>query len=803
MQQESRSWPLSGMRVLDLSRQISGPYATKLLADAGADVIKLEPPGGDPLRRWTASRTELAPGVDGALSQFLNASKRSVVVDLDAEPGRNLLHELVATADLLIDDQPPGALDARGLGAGVLREIRPRLCQVTISPFGQTGPWATRPANDWTLQAAIGITARRGLPERGPVGVGGRVGEWVAGAWAAVGALAAWRSASRSGRGVHLDLSAFEAMLLVMTQYHDLNGQFHGGELVQYVDNPSIEPARDGWVGFATVTSQQWQDFCVMIGHPDLALDERYQSADQRMRELARFQDAIRGWTRERSVAEIVEIASAMRIPVAPIGNGRTLPETDHFRERGVFVRNPEGFLQPRTPWRIQGTPMRPPGPAPRLGQHGDEVRDEAARARAAAPRPRGSPTATGSPPLPFEGLRVVDLTAFWAGPFASWLLGTLGADVVKVESIQRPDGMRFVNAKRTEALWECGSIYHGANPGKRDVTLRLDSPEGRELLLRLLEDADLLIENYSVRVMEHFDLDWPVLHARNPRLVMARMPAWGLDGPWRDRVGFAMNVEQACGLAWLSGYPDLPMVVNACDPVGALHTVFALSLALEERERTGRGQLVEVPLVEPGLNFAAAQIVEHSAYGVLLERTGNRGPAAAPQGVYACAGPGEWLALAVASDAEWRGLRRALGDPAWARDPGLDGAPGRHASHDRLDEEIGAWCRARPRDAAVEALLAAGVPAHPLVNGHRVMPNPQLEHRGFFQWLEHPHTGRSRYPGLPFGWDEPGTRWNRKPPPTLGQHNDEILGRELGLSRAELAELRAKKVIGERPAWL
>ena len=795
------AWPLAGLRVLDLSREISGPYATKLLWDAGADVVKLEPPGGDPLRRWTASGVALAPGEDGALFQFLNAGKRSAVADLDTEEGRGLLRALAATADLVVEDLGPQGLAPRGLGADALREIQPRLCVLSISPFGLSGPWAERPANEWTLQAAIGIIARRGLPERGPVGVGGRVPEWLAGAWAAWGALAAWRSARRSGRGLHLDLSSFEAMLLCMTQYHDLNGQFHPGDLVQYLDNPSIEPARDGWVGFATVTSQQWQDFCAMIGAPDLAQDPRLAAADQRMRELPRIHALIHAWTRERSVAEIVEIASAMRIPVAPIGNGETLPETDHFHERGVFVRNPGGFLQPRTPWRLERTPMRPPGRAPQLDEQAAEIRAEAAR-----PRRVGAPTCPGPDApaaLPFAGLRVVDLTAFWAGPFATWLLAALGADVVKVESTQRPDGMRFVNAKQGSALWECGSIYHGANTGKRAVTLRLDAPEGRELLLRLVRDADVVIENFSVRVLENFDLDWPVLRATNPRAVLVRMPAWGLDGPWRDRVGFAMNVEQACGLAWLSGYPDLAMVVNACDPVGALHAMLALDLALLERERTGAGQLVEVPLVEPGLNFAAAQVVEHSAYGVRLDRTGNRGPAAAPQGVYRCAGAGEWLALAVASDAQWRGLRRLLGDPAWARDPALDGAAGRHAAHDHLDAELGAWCTARTCEAAVEALLAAGVPAHPLVNGHRVMPNPQLEHRRFFEWLEHPHTGRTRYPGLPFRCDELANAWLRRAPPTLGQHNDEVLSGELGLSRERLAELRAKQIVGERPAWL
>ena len=322
MSTQARALPLAGVRVVDLTTEIAGPYATKLLCDAGADVVKVEPPGGDPLRRWTASQTELAPGADSALFHFLNASKRSVVADLDASAGQELVRELAARADLLLEDQEPGALEARGLGPAALQARRPALCQVSISPFGATGPWARRPANEWTLQAAIGVIARRGLPERGPVGIGGRFPEWVAGGFAAMGALAAWRSARRSGRGLDLDLSVFEAMLLVMTQYHDLNGQFHGGELVQFIDNPSIEPARDGWVGFATVTSQQWQDFCAMIGHPELAKDERYQAADQRMRNLDRVHEAIRGWTRERTVDEIIETATAMRIPVAPIGNG-------------------------------------------------------------------------------------------------------------------------------------------------------------------------------------------------------------------------------------------------------------------------------------------------------------------------------------------------------------------------------------------------------------------------------------------------------------------------------------------------
>jgi crotonobetainyl-CoA:carnitine CoA-transferase CaiB-like acyl-CoA transferase len=280
-------------------------------------------------------------------------------------------------------------------------------------------------------------------------------------------------------------------------------------------------------------------------------------------------------------------------------------------------------------------------------------------------------------------------------------------------------------------------------------------------------------------------------------------MPAFGLAGPWRDRTGFAPSIEQVSGLAWITGYPDQPLIVRgACDPLGGAHAAFALLLALERRRATGEGMLVEVPLVEPGLNLAAEQVVEYSAYGRLLVRDGNRGPAAAPQGCYRC-GDGSWLALAVASDAQWQALRRALGDPDWARDPALADAAGRRAAHDAIDARLGAWLAREGAEAAAERLLAAGVPACPLVNAYRLMPNPQLEHRGFFQELTHPVTGTRRYPGLPWRCEGWGPPWHASPPPTLGQHNEEVLGGELGLGEGELATLREKRVIGTRPSFL
>ena len=198
---------------------------------------------------------------------------------------------------------------------------------------------------------------------------------------------------------------------------------------------------------------------------------------------------------------------------------------------------------------------------------------------------------------------------------------------------------------------------------------------------------------------------------------------------------------------------------------------------------------------------MAAELVIEHSAYGRRLGREGNRGPEAAPQGVYACA-DGE-IALAVPGDEEWRALRRALGEPAWASEAALESAAGRRAAHDAIDARLREAFSGRPRAAVVEDLVRAGVPAEPLVNAHAVWPNPQLEARGFFQELDHAVVGRRRYPGLPMRLAAHGSGWHRRPPPLLGEHDREVLCGELGLSEEELDRLRAARVIGDRPAFL
>jgi crotonobetainyl-CoA:carnitine CoA-transferase CaiB-like acyl-CoA transferase len=355
----SDALPLVGLRVVDLSTGITGPYATKLFADAGADVVKLESPSGDALRCWTASGQKLAQGETGALFRYLNGGKRGVVADLGTRAGRAFGLRLIESADLVFESFGPGGADRRGVGWQTIRACNPRGSLVSISPWGGNGPWADRPSTEFTLQAATGSLSYRGHPRFGPVGSGGRIGEWIPGAYAAIGALSAWRSARRTGEGQLVDLSIFETLCLAMTVYHDLDSQFFEGPLPQMIETPSIEPAKDGWVGLCTITGQQWKDFCALIGQPEVAQDEKFYDAKARMQHLDFIHGIIHAYTKKHTVAEIIEVMSLARIPANPLGDGRTLLEMDHLKERRVFVENPAGFVQPRPPWRLSAARSR------------------------------------------------------------------------------------------------------------------------------------------------------------------------------------------------------------------------------------------------------------------------------------------------------------------------------------------------------------------------------------------------------------------------------------------------------------
>jgi crotonobetainyl-CoA:carnitine CoA-transferase CaiB-like acyl-CoA transferase len=773
---------LDGVRVVDCTTEIAGPYCSKLLADAGADVVKVEPSGGDPLRRWGS----------GALFEYLNTTKRSV---------RDDAFELAKSADILVS--------GKRVDTAALWTDNPSLVVVVITPFGCTGPWSDHPSTEFTLQAACGSIGQRGLPDQPPLSAGGRLGEWMSGTYGALAAIAAHREAIRSGLGEFIDVAMLDCMAVTMVTYPSVFASFAGWPDVagtgRTIEVPSIEPTRDGYFVVTTNSAQQFQDFLLMIERPDLMSDPDLPQVAKRFRRRDEFLSAVHRYTTQHTTAEALEAASLLRIPSGPLLNGETMTEFEQFVARGAFVPSPsERFLQPRVPYRISGCTPTPFKAAPDLGEH-DGVIDWAPRTGRASGNHTDAAQAVGNRwQLPLAGVRIVDCTAWWAGPVSTATLAALGADVIKVESLTRPDNMRFASTRSSshDRWWEWSPIFHAANIGKRGVTFDLSRPEGAEMLERLLKTADVLVENFTPRVMEQFGFDWDRVHALNDELIMVRMPAFGLDGPWRDRTGFAQTMECLTGMSWLTGFAEGPPVLvrGACDPLAGMHAAFATILALMARDRRGGGRLVEAAMVESVLNAAAEQVVEYSSSGTLLGRDGNRGPYAAPQGVYPCADDDEWIAVAVASDEQWRSLRALLGSPPWMRYD-YSVAAGRRAAHDAIDRELSSWTRRHPAEELVQMLLDAGVPAAVVIPPRDVAANPQLRHRRLFEVEHHPVTGDHEVPTLPFRFSRVD-HWLRSPSPTLGHDNDSVL-EELGYSPAETRRLHETGHVGGVPTGI
>ncbi|WP_102142071.1 CaiB/BaiF CoA-transferase family protein [Mycobacterium hubeiense] len=793
--------PLDGYTVVDLSTGIAGAYCTKLLADGGAHVVKVESPEGDPLRRWSASGAAVEG--DAALFQFLAGGKHSVVADVAVDDDVALVNDLLAGADAVIWSRGSKVAEYQRFTPEAIHAAHRHLTVTSITPFGLDGPWSERPATEFTLQAWSGgiVGLGRGSADRAPVFVGGQVGEYLAGAYASAATMAG----KRRGTGELIDLSMLETQILGLTYYPVTYFQMLGRPWrdARRLTIPGIARAKDGLVDIGCGTAQQWFDLCAMTGHEDWIDEDSPLSITEQANEKA---EELYAWVESQTVDEIRDLATAFRIPNAPVANGANVESLDHFVARGSFVSNPHGFRQPGPPYRVHPVQLCPPQPAPRLGEHTDHYRRNGIPGRQSA---RLTTRNAISPQLPFDGLRVLDMTTFWAGPSCTHILALLGAEVIHIESTRRPDGTRLIAGigVTEENWWEKSPIFSGLNTNKKGITLDLQTARGRELLNRFIATADVIVENFTPRVLDQIGLDFAAVQAIRPDAIMLRMPGFGLDGPWRDNPAFAYVIEAAAGLSWLTGYPDRnpyePYSVG--DPNAGIHALNGLLLALEHRRRTGEGVLVEAAMVDAALNVAAEQVIEYSAYGALLQRDGNRGPTAAPQNLYRTNEIDEfgradcWVALAVATDDQWKAVCDALGNPDWAADPALFTAAGRRARHDVIDKHLAAWCENRTGDEIVQTLWEAGVPVAKVMQPHRQTELLQLAHRGFFEDVGHPINARTPHSALPFRLSGGPQRFHRHPAPLLGQHNEELLG-ELGLTAAEIAELEADGVIGHAP---
>lgn len=408
------------------------------------------------------------------------------------------------------------------------------------------------------------------------------------------------------------------------------------------------------------------------------------------------------------------------------------------------------------------------------------------------------------SAPGPLTGITVVELAAGWAGPLASHILASLGALVVKVEAIQRPDWFRTGGGRSNflrDLLYEQSAVFNTVNRRKLGITLNLKDPEGLELFFELVRHSDVLVENFSPHVMRSFGLSYETLARVNPGIILVSAPAFGLHGPWAEFPGFGSSVEELCGFSGITGYVDGPpenFASNLTDPlVGAFAALAALQ-AIVDRDATGKGQHVEVSHVEAGAFVLGPLIAEYSVTGNVPRRLGNRHPKFVPHGTFACEGTDQWISIAVKGERDWLALCSVL-DSQFLRSPGFVDPACRRENEDRIETAIGRETVRWGKVALEDKLRSEGVWAAAVLSPAELWSQPQFIARGHLEAVDRAHVGTHLYPAFPAHFDG----WSAGPSsaaPTLGEHNELVLRGWFGLAAERISELRAHGVIGNEP---
>ena len=795
--------PLSELRVVEIGSGDALDYCGKLFSDFGAEVIKVEPPGGDPARR-------IAPLVDAgdgrkesAVFAWLNTNKYSITADLDNAADVQSIRTLLNSADVLLDGRAPGVIETSLLSHEQLRATDPALAITAMSWFGEHGPYRDYTVTDSVCRSLAGLVKLVGAAEGPPVLPRDGQIAILAGLTAFIPTLAGLYGRAHGAR--RFAVNAFEAMLQI--------SEFDTGlALESGFTRPRLAinrfgrgfpvgnfATKEGWLGVTVVTPAQWVGFCNLIGLPELGPDPRYSATADRYLHADELSGIIKPVLMQKTAREWFEQGIDLRLPLAIVPDMAELLTQQVYRERGAFAPVTIGnasFDAPVLPQHLTRSRPKPNGIAPFAGDHDGKP---------LPPRKRvATRAATTNDPLPLKGLRIVDLTMGWAGPTATRQMGDLGADVIKVESCQYPDWFRGTDPRgpyHPERTYEKTYWFQMMNRNKRGITLDLTSEIGLSLLKRLIEGADAVIDNYAADVLPRLGLDAAHMLKINPRLVVVTMPAFGMSGAWSACRAYGSTLEQASGLPSVTGREDdPPTMLHAAlgDPVGGVSAATALMLGFMQQKKTGEGQHIDLSQVECSMQLVAPSIIAQSATGKSGPRIGNRHPRFVPNGCFPCLGEDQWITLSIRSDEEWPRLCEIMHRPDLAADPALATADGRRKEEDRIEVAIRHWTTTVRPDLAMVTLQAAGIAAGVARLPVDLASDPHLMKIGHWQPAVRPFMGPHLLPSVSYREGDATLPYPiERLAPTLGQHNAEVLGDVLGLSASEIAQLAADGVIG------
>jgi crotonobetainyl-CoA:carnitine CoA-transferase CaiB-like acyl-CoA transferase len=789
--------PLAGTRVIDLA-DAQGELVGRLLADLGAEVIRVEPPEGGTSRGH-------APFHDGDSLAFgyRNAGKRGLVLDLSNEADRSTLDGLLTSSDVLIESGVPGELAGLGLAPADLCARHPHLVLLSFSSFGSFGPYRGWLATDPVLSAMGGVMAKAGIPEKAPLVPPSNLAGDIASVSATFAVACALLQRASTGAGQHIDFSALLGVAQT-TDWAYSNASITlkaGADLAETRAGSgpvyTIYRCKGGYVRLVVLSARQWRALWEWMGEPEEFADPHWEQFINRLMAADVLTPAYEAHFAKMTMEEVSAEAQRRGIVCTPVLRPEEVLANEHLSSRGTFVETElvEGVSAPMASGFLEmdGVRQGPKTRAPRIGEHSEAVRQASEAARPA-------PAKIPSPSAPLAGLRVLDFGIGGVGVECARLFADYGADVVRIESRTYPDFIRTITGS------EMSTSFASSSRSKRSFGVNLKDPEGRALVHELAKQADMVIENSSTGTMDDMGVGYEALRAVNPGIVFISSQLLGSHGAWADWIGYGPSTQPFGGLVHLWNYEDqdFPAGSTSIFPDHLAGRVSALTAVagLIRRTRTGQGGHGEVAQIESVTGMLGELLWKAAFEPGSVKPRGNRSDRGAPWNAYPCSGEDQWCVITVRDDSDWTALKNVLGKPEWAANSAFDTAAGRHAAHDEIDAELGAWTRARDKFAVAEALQAAGIPCGPMLTAGEQTGDPH------FQAWEYGHTIHQPELLVPFDLEGPCFRATGMTEvvttraPQLGEHTEQIARELLGLSEAEITRLLAAGVLeGPPPA--
>lgn len=818
MASEASDTLLGGVRVIDLATS-RAEMTGRVLADMGAEVIKVEPPWGTPSRQLAPFSEE-----DPERSLYwaaMGLGKRSVIIDLDDEQGRADFRALLGTADVLIESFDPGTMASWGLSYDDVKDAHPELIYVSVTPYGQDGPHADRPATDLTIESAGGLVGLQGDGDRPPVPVGLPQAPIHAGVQAAADTSIALRERGLSGLGQHLDVSMQAAVvwtLMHATGFPPNTGDDPPGTCAQRNiggDNMGgavmgIHPCLDGYIVFSIVPGGlglrhstlvlKWiEEEGELIGELEGAdIDEWAKNVARLVtedpaevgRQVLIASDNMHQFVAKRTMAECFSRAVRDGFMMAPLYTMEDIANDQHLAARNYWV-DIDGHRYPGPFAKLSETPLVIDRAAPALGQDQHLLAELNGAAKRARRAPVSSNGVRGEDGGALSGVKIADFAWVGVGPLISKSMADHGAQVIHIESATRPDVLRLGPPfKDNEPGMDRAQFMANFNSSKLGVALRLDTREGREYARQLIDWADVVVESFTPGTMKRFGFDYATLSRERPELIMLSTCLRGQTGPESSYPGFGLQGACLSGLHRITGWPDRQPSGTWGAYTDFINPRFgsgALAAAIRYRDRTGRGQYIDLAQTEAGIHFAAPLLLDYLENGRIAEAVGHGSMYAAPNGVFRVGDGERYVAIATETAEQWHALRTATGLENWSGSE-YDDLSARIAAKAEIEAVIAEWCAPQTAEAVVERLTAAGVPASLVEWPSDLYEDPQLTHRDFFVTLDHSVMGPTPYDGLVTRFSG-GTARLRRAAPAIGEHTHYVLSEILSVPDEEITE--------------